>query len=72
MPDFCEKCNSDTVVCQECGRIVCSKEHDVKWMIVKRSKREGNVCKECQSSYWYQNLQNHQPKPGDTGYDLMC
>jgi hypothetical protein len=46
MPYFCT-CGADEYVCQECGKVRCSKEQPLKRMTVKRMGREGNVCPDC-------------------------
>jgi len=66
MATFCE-CGADKVICQKCGADVCSKENKIKWI-----EGIGNVCETCQSNIWYENFQRHQPRPGNTAYDLMC
>lgn len=48
MPHFCNcGCGGDTVLCQQCGRVVCGMKTDS--MIVPRSGQRGNVCKTCQA-----------------------
>ena len=47
MANFC-KCGADEYICQECGGFKCSKEEPSKWMFVKRTAREGNLCEACQ------------------------
>lgn len=64
MPAFCE-CGADKVICQECGRDVCSFENKTKWV-----EGKGNVCESCQADAWAK--QHWTPQPGNTGFDLMC
>ena len=45
MPHFCS-CGGDSVICQCCGRVVCSRCGQIEWR--KDLKPiSGNVCKEC-------------------------
>jgi hypothetical protein len=67
MPAFCNKCNGDMVICQECGRDLCVKEHNVKWVEPK-----GNVCKDCRDGKIRYPASQWNPQPGNRGYDLMC
>jgi hypothetical protein len=80
MATFC-KCGADKVICQECGRDVCSAEDKPVWV-----DGTGNVCSACQkkpvlveatrrkeqaaANVWAK--QHWSPKPGNTGFDLMC
>jgi len=65
MASFCEKCDADKVICQKCGRDVCSKEEEVEW-----KDGIGNVCKTCRVKTYHH--QHWYPRPGNCGYDLMC
>lgn len=49
MPHFC-KCGADEYICQQCGRIQCSREDDGVWALVPRTGREGNLCTRCFSN----------------------
>lgn len=64
MASFCE-CGADKVICQVCGKDVCSVEEKIKWI-----ENKGNVCETCQGDIWQK--QHWTPKPGDSGFDLMC
>lgn len=46
MANFC-KCGADEYICQECGKINCSKEKPSRWIVVKRMDKIGNVCPSC-------------------------
>jgi len=46
MTHFC-KCGGDQYTCQECGLIQCSLEQPSRWIEIKRTGREGNVCPRC-------------------------
>ena len=50
MPHFC-KCGADEYICQECGKINCSKEQPSKWVHIPRMNREGNMCQKCFDEY---------------------
>jgi hypothetical protein len=39
---FCENCGADMVICQECGRDVCTKHDETKYV-----KGKGNICRDC-------------------------
>ena len=49
MPHFCPKagCSADTYICQDCTRILCSKDYPSKRVLIPRTGREGNMCPEC-------------------------
>ncbi len=61
MPHFCE-CGADEYICQNCGKIECSKENAGRWMYVTRLKREGNVCTPCIKASIGEAMQNGNPQ----------
>jgi len=84
MPRFCSKCGLDMVICQSCGKDVCSNGCD-KIHIAEQNPQwvegKGNVCGVCQSKHcmmtqhgliFVEPRQMWYPKPGNTAYDLMC
>lgn len=47
MSHFC-KCGADEYICQQCGKINCSKETPSQWVEIPRmNDREGNMCPQC-------------------------
>lgn len=45
MPHFCS-CGSDTIICQCCGKVICSSCGQIEWR-EDLKPISGNVCKEC-------------------------
>lgn len=52
MPHFCPKCGADEVICQRCGRILCSKENKISWRPdISGHASAGNVCQSCVETF---------------------
>lgn len=47
MPSFCPECGNDQIVCQSCGRIICSNGCNGGWEVVDTPVAHGNYCRIC-------------------------
>jgi hypothetical protein len=73
MAHFC-KCGADEYICQECGRINCSKEQPSRWILVKRMDREGNVCPDCvqaEANKLHHQIMSAHKRGGGVGASML-